>query len=217
MARKLFLRPNFLRAGVGCPTIYVQRLAGDIRFFADNGMIVTDFDCCAHHWAMDGLNYYVLAKLLWNPAADVDGIIADYCNTGFGPASAPVRKYFALLEDLTAGVANTGRYQGRKENHEFLARQYSDGFLERCRGLLDGARTLAGPDDQIRRRIEFLEKGVEYARIRRDWATARAAVGGGDRDARARLRAATNARDAWYQRLGLSWAINAPRLQFYGY
>jgi hypothetical protein len=216
-ARKLFLRPNFLRAGFGCPVVYAHRLAEDIRFFADNGMFVTDFDCCAHHWATDGLNYYVLAKLLWNPAADVDTIITDYCKAGFGPASDPVRRYFTLLEKLTTEVAETDLYEGRKENHELLAGQYTDSFLEHCRGLLRRARELARSDEQISRRIEFLEKAVEYARLRRNWALARSAVREGDRDARARLQAAEAARNAWYQRVGPSWVLNAPRLQFYGY
>lgn len=216
-ARKLFLRPNFLRAGFGCPVVYVHRLAEDIRFFADNGMLVTDFDCCAQHWATDGLNYYVLAKILWNPAADVDAIITDYCRAGFGPASDPVKRYFTLLEELTTGVAEAGRYEGRKKNHELLAGRYTDSFLERCRELLGHAKELAGPDEQISLRIGFLEKAVEYARIRRDWALAKAAVRGGDRDARARLRDAEAARNAWYQRVGPSWVLNAPQLQFYGY
>ncbi len=216
-ARKLFLRPNFLRAGFGCPTVYVHRLAEDVRFFADHGMLVTDFDCCAQHWAMDGLTYYVLAKLLWNPAADVDALVADYCRAGFGKAAEPVRDYFARLEKLTARVAATRRYRGRRENHEFLAGQYTDAFLKGCEACLSTAKTLAGSGDVIHRRIDLLRTAVQYAKIRREWALAKAAVRRRDAEARTRLRAAEAARDAWYRKLGISWALNVPRLQFYGY
>lgn len=52
------------------PTVYVHRLAEDLRFCAAHKMMMTDFDCCYQHWATDGLNYYVLAKLLWEAERD---------------------------------------------------------------------------------------------------------------------------------------------------
>ena len=46
--------------------------AEDFRFMVDNALIGTDFDSCCHNWATQGLNYYVCAKLHWNPRLDVD-------------------------------------------------------------------------------------------------------------------------------------------------
>jgi hypothetical protein len=216
-AKQLFLRPNLLMAGMGFPTVYVHRLAEDLRFCAENGMMFTDFDCCYQHWATDGLNYYVLARLLWNPNADVDAIVADYCRAGFGPAADPIREYFRHLEEMTTDLARSSAYEGRKKNPEVLAQHYTDEFLAKCRALLDEADRKAGDDDVVRQRIAFLRKAIRYARIRRDWTLARALAREGDREAAQRLRSIEADRDTWYQQLGISWALNAAYLRFYGY
>jgi len=215
-AKQLFLRPNLLAAGMGFPTIYVHRLAEDLRFCADNGMLFTDFDCCYHNWATDGLNYYVLARLLWNQDADVDDIIEDYCRSGFGPAAEAVREYFRHIEDMTTNLANTRAYMGRKKNPEFLASQYTDDFLKKCHALLDEAESEAGDDEIVRQRIAFLRSPLDYVRIRRDWEIARANRKR-DRKAAQQVKILEAERHECYQKIGISWAINAARLQFYGY
>jgi hypothetical protein len=215
-AKQLFLRPNLLMAGMGFPTVYVHRLAEDLKFCAENGMLFTDFDCCYQHWATDGLNYYVLAKLLSDPGADVDAIVADYCQAGFGPAAEQVMECFRQLEDMTTDLANSNEYEGRKKNPEALAQCYTDGFLAKCHTLLDEADQKAD-DETVRQRIAFLRRALEYARIRRDWTLARAQARQGDREAAQRVKSIEAERDAWYQQLGISWALNAAYLRFYGY
>ena len=214
---KIFWRPNLLTGGMGFPTVYVHRLAEDFSFCAEHGMMFTDFDCCYQHWATDGLNYYVLAKLLWDPDADVDAIIDDYCRAGFGPAADTVKKYFRQLEEMTTDFARTNLYEGRKKSQGVLARQYTDEFLAGLRALLEEADREAGHDDMARQRIAFLRKGLEYARIRRDWAIARALASKGDHEAAQRLKSIEAERDTWYQQLSISWALNAAYLRFYGY
>lgn len=216
-ASQIFLRPNLLMAGLGFPTIYVHRLAEDIRFCADNKMLFTDFDCCYQNWATDGLNYYVLAKLLNDPYADVDEIVDDYCRAGFGNAAESVREYFRQMEDMTTELALSNVYKGRKENPEALAQFYSDELLARCNAILDEAMKKAGEDEIIQKRIEFLRKAVEFARIHRDWTLAKALSRKGDSEAAQRLKTIEAEREGWYQRLGISWEINAPNLKFYGY
>lgn len=216
-AGHLFLRPNALTAGMGFPTVYAHRLGEDLRFCADHGMLVTDFDCCYHHWATNGINYYVLARLLWDPEADVDAIVKDYCQSGFGPAAEPVEAYFRKLETMTAELARGNAYQGRKQSPDVLAACYTDEFLDACGSLLDEADRRAGGDEVIRQRIAFLRKAIEYARIRRDWTPLRLAAWKGDVEAAKRLKVIEAKRDDWYQELGISWALNAAYLRFYGY
>ena len=68
-------------------------------------MMGTDFDSCTHNWATQGLNYYIVARLHWNPEQDVDVIVDDFCKSGFGPAAKSVRQYFDLLEGLLNDAA----------------------------------------------------------------------------------------------------------------
>src|SRR5581483_5781211 len=44
-------------------------------------------------FAVNGLNFYTLARLLWNPRADVRTIERDYTEKGFGRAAPAVARY----------------------------------------------------------------------------------------------------------------------------
>jgi hypothetical protein len=46
-------------------------------------------------YALNGLNYYVLSKVLWDPALDPDAIMRDYVERGFGKAAPFVERYFS--------------------------------------------------------------------------------------------------------------------------
>jgi len=216
-AKYLFLRPNLLGTGEGMPVVYARKLAEDVRHCAATGMIVTDFDCCYQHWATTGLQYYVLAKMLWDPKTDVDAVMDDYCRSGFGNAAEPVKRYFAALEELTNKVAATNEYGGRKSNPDFFMGHYTDEFLGRCQALLDEGKRLATDDPQALKRLAFLEIGVKFARLNRNAVVARAAFRSGEtKDAKPSAEAAA-ARDAFYKQIGLTWALNSPYLKFYGF
>jgi len=46
------------------------------------------------------LDEYIVLKLLWNPGQDVDQLLDDFFAKFFGPASAPMRRFYARLEEL---------------------------------------------------------------------------------------------------------------------
>ena len=45
-------------------------------------------------WPLDGPLYYVIAKLLWDPAADPEAIAADWTEHMFGPAAGPMSEFY---------------------------------------------------------------------------------------------------------------------------
>ena len=51
--------------------------------------------------------YYIYTRLFWDPTRDVDAMIRDYCEKGFGPAADKIEAYFDYLEKLTTDIANT--------------------------------------------------------------------------------------------------------------
>src|SRR3954468_23002737 len=101
-AQRMYFRPNLMLLGRrdGLPLLYVHKFGEDCRYLASHGMMGTDFDSCCHHWATQGLNYYVVARLHWNPEQDVDALVDDYCRAGFGGAPGSVPRYFNRLETL---------------------------------------------------------------------------------------------------------------------
>lgn len=166
MAGKIFWRPNSLLVGrmEGTPAIVVHKLAEDFRHIASSKCVGTDFDSCMHHWATQGLNYYVLAKLHWNPEADVDAIIDDYCESGFGKAAGSIRRYLRRIEKLTDETAAVTPQQ-REGRRPDVTMPYTDEVVKELRALLDRATKKVAGDDDVRKRIAFLRIGLDFAAL----------------------------------------------------
>lgn len=180
VAKNLFLRPNAFHQGHGMPGVFVTKLDRDIKRCYQAGMIAADFDSVLHHWATQGLNYYVLAKLLWDPSQDVEAIVQDYCQKGFGPAGHVIRRYFRELEEVTDRCAGgsldkshtagelrdeeepAGRHS---ETYRRLAQTYTPAVIGQLRRTLAEARSAAGDDERVKRRIDFLEAGLRYGEL----------------------------------------------------
>jgi len=156
--QRVYWRPNLLHAGAkeGTLMVYVHKLAEDFRRLARNRMMGTDFDSCIQHWATHGLNYYVLAKLHWDPDTDVDAVIDDYCRSGFGPAAPEVKRYFAKVEALTnqCAAGETG-----------VTEPYTPEAVAELGGLLDAADRKAAADEAVRGRLAFLRTGLDFTDI----------------------------------------------------
>ncbi len=75
-------------------------LQPNIQYFRDNGMqmmfqqgsggLISEFV---------ELRTYIIAKLLWNPDADVDAIIDDFVEGYYGPAGKYIRQYIDTMHD----------------------------------------------------------------------------------------------------------------------
>ena len=157
-AQRIYFRPNLMLAGRrdGLPLVYIHKFGEDFRYLAGHGMMGTDFDSCCHNWATQGLNYYVVARLHWNPEQDVDAIVDDYCKAGFGPAAGSVRRYFDGLESLM----NEAAARDRKPVAVFDSRA-----LAGLRKELEQARKEAGDDSLVVKRLAFLELGLRWTEI----------------------------------------------------
>jgi hypothetical protein len=174
VAHQIFLRPNALLAANGLPAVFAHKIGSDIKHCYQSGMIATDFDSVQHHWASRGLNTYVLAKLLWDPSRNVDGIIDDYCEKGFGPAAKPIRAYFDALEKLTSQIADSHPAMSEREMRDeekdwapvrggYEAKFFTPEVTGHLQSLLDQARQAAAGDKTVIGRIDFLAIGVRYA------------------------------------------------------
>jgi hypothetical protein len=157
-AKRIYFRPNLMLLGrrEGLPLLYVHKFGKDIRYLANHGMMGTDFDGCCHHWATQGLNYYIVARLHWGPDQGVDAIVDDYCRAGFGPAAKSVRRYFDGLEALMNEAA-------AKKGKDKAA--FTPEAVVRLRKELEQARREAGSDLAIVKRLDFLELGLRWTEI----------------------------------------------------
>jgi hypothetical protein len=140
----------------GMPYLYVHKFGEDFRYLAGHGMMGTDFDSCCHNWATQGLNYYVVARLHWDPEQSADAIVDDYCKAGFGPAAKPVRRYFDRLEALMNDAAARDAKAVSASTPEALSA---------LRKELEQARKDARNDATILKRLDFLELGLRWTEV----------------------------------------------------
>lgn len=157
-AGKIYFRPNLMLAGRrdGMPLLYVHKFGKDFRYLSEHGMLGTDFDSCCHNWATQGLNYYIVARLHWNPEQDVDALVDDFCQAGFGPAAKSIRRYFDGLEALMDEAA------AKKVKP---ATVFTPAALAGLRKNLEQAGRDAAGDAVILKRIAFLEVGLQWTEI----------------------------------------------------
>jgi hypothetical protein len=59
----------------------------------------TSLDCeSGSNWGIHGRGYYIANKLMWNPKADVDALLADFYRQAFGPAAQVMERYYERLD-----------------------------------------------------------------------------------------------------------------------
>ena len=176
LASKVVWRPNlFLRSLFGIPSLYSHKLAQDYRTLYATGKLAGVYhDHFNAHWGAEGIDYYLAMKLAWNPEADVDAIIEDYCEKGFGPAAKSVRAYFDAVERHTDDIA-ARRYSKRADQAKdnplirsngmplFLAELYPSEVLGEWQSLLTQARAQAAGDETVLARIAILQDALDMA------------------------------------------------------
>lgn len=156
-AGRIFYRPNLLLAGwSGAAYVFPHKFAEDFRFMARRGMRGTDFDSGLHHWSTQGLNYYVVARLNWDPDLDADSVIDDYCRAGFGSAAGAIREYFSRLEALTDEAA------AKELEH---LEPFQPGAIVELNDMLLKARGQAAGDADVEDRIDFLMAGLRWTEV----------------------------------------------------
>lgn len=155
---EMYWRPNLLWFGAteGIPLNYSRKLAEDFNCLSKKNIIATDFDACINHWAVQGLNYYVLAKLHWQPGLNVDEVTDDYCKSGFGEGWKEIRKYFDRTEELTNEISS-------KELK--VTQVYSPAVIAELQASLDNAAKKVKPESREAQRIDFLRKGMEFTAL----------------------------------------------------
>lgn len=158
-AQMIYWRPNSLlwSRHEGTLGVYAHKLGQDFRHISGNKCVGTDFDSCMHHWATQGLNYYVLAKLNWYPDLDVDEVIDDYCRCGFLSAAGEIKRYLLRVEQLTD--------QAAAQRNADVTEPYTPQVIAELGAMLDAADKAAGDDSAVRRRIAFLRAGLDFTEL----------------------------------------------------
>jgi hypothetical protein len=170
------------------PWPIVHTIRRDLPFL--HGLGVNQFTSeTQQHWANQGLNFYVGAKLAWNPKLDVDALLAEYYQRFYGRAAVPMQRYWERWEQAMIDTAPAGH-----GGYQWL-RMFTPELLAECgRHLADAEAAAVSDTDKVVARVAFARTGFRFTEAwtrmrghasRQEWA---AAVAAGE-EAIARIRA----------------------------
>jgi hypothetical protein len=111
-------------------------------------------------FAVNGLNFYVLGRLLWDPSADVKVIQADYVDKAFGPAAPAMNRYFERFIASWRSQQSEPVRMLSFANYEEVLRAYPRELRDACGHDLDEALRMATGGHK--RRVEFVRDGFRF-------------------------------------------------------
>lgn len=178
---RMFLRPNWMLDGHNMPLFLARKLGTDFKFYADHGLIGTDFDSLTGQFSTQGPNLYMLARLHADPTMTVEEVFNEFY-TAFGVAEPNVRAYFEHWETVVDEWPEKQR-AARRQDSEGLGEKpdglhwshfyrqadliFTPEVMARGRQLIEEAAraALGGEDETAQRRVGWLEKGLTNAEM----------------------------------------------------
>ncbi|MCX6922348.1 MAG: DUF4838 domain-containing protein [Verrucomicrobia bacterium] len=109
------------------------------------------------------LRAYVLAKLMWNPACNVDRVIDEFLQGYYGPAAKPIRQYIDLMHDALEQSGAPLQIFGDPAKHR--QGYLSSELLGRYNAFFDEAERLAANDRDVLLRVQAARIPLLYARL----------------------------------------------------
>jgi hypothetical protein len=169
----MWYRPNlwYWCGGIwGMPEVAMKKTIEDFRFLAENHCIGLEVDGYRGYWATQGPEYYVMAKVTYDPLHDGQALLKDYYRRGFGPAAKTIEKYWNLMEEAQEAVLQSPNFRLGNGNRYGLPavfqQVYTERFLDRADQLLQQASAEATEGPEVyRKRVEFVQYGLDYTRL----------------------------------------------------
>jgi len=105
------------------------------------------------HWANQGINFYLAAKLTWDTDRDTDAMLKEFYRRFYGPAEKPMRKYWETWNEEMAKQPCGG--------YAWLA-MFTPELLAKTGKLLDEAEKLAGDNEIVQKRLALHRIGYRF-------------------------------------------------------
>lgn len=150
------------------PVIQLQGLAENLPFLQKKGFVAI-YGEGGKNFATMGVNYYLLAKLMWNPQLNPEEIMADYYQAAYGPAAPVMKQYWEFLENLLRKNWAVLDTQGQGPGYVKLVLNWHNllplSELEKAEKYLKKAQSLVQHQPEYRRRIDYATYGLDYTKI----------------------------------------------------
>ena len=143
------------------PKLYAGAFAEYLRFLKKNKVVGI---CGELHPALpklngsyeiDGPRSWIICKLVWDPARDPKLLLKEFCRRFYGPAAAPMERYYAILEQAWDRRSNRFDFRCDYDNEGFFLYTVED--MKKMVACVREAEKLAGNDPEIRGRVGALK------------------------------------------------------------
>jgi hypothetical protein len=167
----MVFRPNLFHYSggwLGLPTLALRRTMKDFRFLADHKCVGLTIDTLCRCWATQGVEYYLMAQLAYDPRQDGEAVVMDYCRRGFGAAAKDVRKYFDLMERAHEAILDRIKHSSGAAREAILIYQdvYTRDVLDEADALMRRAEAKVAKGPEIfRQRVAFVRVGGDHTRL----------------------------------------------------
>jgi len=142
-------------AGLPYPLYFVH--AGELRLYREMG--VRGFSIEAHKaWASTFPNLYYYARGMWDPSFDEQAALEELCRDLYGPAAAPMERYYRLLAEAFArSPVHPG--WGLKEYHLVWS---ADQVAALGQAVAAAEQMARGADAQVQERVLYVRLEYNY-------------------------------------------------------
>src|SRR5690606_18385982 len=166
--------PNYLLTLYTTPNVTTRQTGEFFEFAYDHGMVGAFFRSYTFSWAAHGPMAYMHHRMLWAPSIGVGKIREEYFSA-FGPAASLVEEYFDYWEDyarnrppissVKSGDEHGALEKLRRPRGHYLA--YPPEVYRPAEAILQRALEVArqDPSPEFAQRVEFLQAGMQHARL----------------------------------------------------
>jgi hypothetical protein len=147
LTKNLIIRPNYFNGGInhGMSRNSSKFLDDVIKTGIRHNVIGFDWASNWGNWGTHGLDYYVCAKLLWDPYLNVNDIVDDYMNAMFHEGASSMKVYYDILLQKK-GKSNV----------------FTDDEINKLQAALNQAKQATLSDISAHNRVLFVEEGMDY-------------------------------------------------------
>ncbi len=119
-------------------------------------------------FAINGLNYYVAGKLLWDASLDTEEILNDFYQKAFGKSADDMRNFHQRLSKAWAEATREGDdISSHYRNNTQLFNYLSPQLIKACSDDLENAIKSAD-NEFVLERINFFKKGLYFTKLNLD-------------------------------------------------
>lgn len=225
-AQTLIFRPNlfwYSGGALGMPSISRRKTIEDFRFLAENHCVGIDVDSHLDHWATQGVQFYLMAQLMYDPLRDGNALLEDYYRRAFGAAAGGIEQYMALMDDAHDRLTELpGWRPSTSLRFQVVAnclQIYTPELLGQAETIMASATADVARGPEIhRQRVAFVHTGLEFTRLQLEIMRAMAEVrqsAGKTAGAVKRAVELCDARERLLQRHHDTFALNGNGLRSY--